>query len=462
MSTTKLVSSTIYSDASAYLLEIALYSKDSATFLINGLPVKNRDLGYTSEEKTFIKNIKRHLLSLGGKKTKTNEYLFSYEFSMENRKDSLEWYLDLLNKSGQIVAELKDLENLIHMKEKKKNKIHIRELSTYDTGDIKMLNLMDVLITSQKDILTVWDKNTYTNYTITLYTASENILTEDKLISEMMSLSNNRVIIVTRKGDIFILDINRDSYELVNVIKLISPVKSMLIHEGRLIVGLMNNSIVVHNHEGEFLTILNKDNIYQSYNIFSMGIFFLEINKEIDELIAISYNIDDGYYHTLIYDLDSLLLKRDISVGNKNITGVIILVNKIYITTLTGEIKIISTNPDELSKINVGGIDKIYKCTMLEDTLNLLLYTNLGLEVISYPDKYYHLDDIKESITKIISTKNKLIIGNSRGDVSVYDFVKGKKKILTKLKDSKITDIIRLENNSLVISNDKGQIVILG
>lgn len=54
------------------------------------------------------------------------------------------------------------------------------------------------------------------------------------------------------------------------------------------------------------------------------------------------------------------------------------------------------------------------------------------------------------------------LIGNSRGDVFVYDFVKGKKKILTRLKDSKITDIIRLENNSLVISNNKGQIIILG
>ena len=136
--------------------------------------------------------------------------------------------------------------------------------------------------------------------------------------------------------------------------------------------------------------------------------------------------------------------------------------DRIYITTLTGEIKIISTNPDELSKINVGGIDQIYKSIRLEDTQNLLLYTNLGLEVISYPDKYYHLDDIKESLTKIVSTKNKLIIGNSRGDFFVYDFVKGKNKILTKLKDSKITDIIRLENNSLVISNDKGQIIILG
>lgn len=462
MSTTKLVSSTIYSDSSAYLLEIALYSKDSNTFLINGLPVKNRNLGYTSEEKTLIKNIKRHLLSLGGKKFKTDGYIFSYEFSMENRKEPLEWYLDLLNESGQITAELKDLENLIHMKEKKKNKIHIRELSTYDTGDIKMLNLMNVLITSQRDILTVWDKNTYTNYTITLYTASENILPEDRIISKMVSFSNKRIAIATHKGDIFILDIDNDSYKLVNVIRLISPVKSILIHEGRLIVGLMNNSIVVYNHEGEFISMLNKDNIYQSYNIFSMGIFFLKINEVTDELIAISYNMEDGYYRTLMYDLNSLLLKRDISVGNKNITGVICIDNKIYITTLTGEIKIISTNPDELSKINVGGVDQIYKSTRFGDTQNLLLYTNLGLEVISYPDKYYHLDDIKESITKIVSTKNKLIIGNSRGDVYVYDFVKGKKKILIKLKDSKITDIIRLENNSLVISNDKGQIIILG
>lgn len=462
MSTTKLVSSTIYSDASAYLLEVALYSKDSDTFLIAGLPVKNRDLGYTSEEKILIENIEGYLVSLGGKKIIIKENLFSYEFSMENRREPLEWYLDLLNDSGQVVAKLKDLENLIHIEKKKKIKLHIKELSTYNIGDIKMLNLVDILVTSQKDILTIWDKNTYTNYTVTLYTASENVLLEDKIICEMVSFSNNRLAVATYRGDIFILDVYKDSYEIVNIIRLISPVKSMLINGSRLIIGLMNNTIVVYNHEGKFLTILNKDSIYRSYNIFSMGIFFLKLNEETNELLAISYNMQDNYYHTLIYDLDSLLLKRDVSVGNKNITGVSILGDRIYITTLTGEIKIISTNSDELSKINVGGIDQIYKSIGLGNTQNLLLYTNLGLDIISYPNKYYHLDDIKKNITKIVSIKNKLIIGNNKGDVLVYDFVKGKRKIITKLKDSKIVDIIRLENNSLVVSNDKGQIVIIG
>ena len=451
MNTVKLVSSTIYSEETSYLLEIALYYKDANSFLICGLPVKNTN--YNNSELKLFQDLKNYLIELGGKPNPINgNFLFCYIFDTADRKPVLEWYLDILNDSGQIVTNYNEVEKLIQN--------NTRIFTLPDKQSTKLLNVNNVLISSQGSNLYVWDVDNY--YQIILYSESEYIPNEDRIISEMLYLFDRRVAIVTKRGDIFIIDVTDKSYEIANVIKLISSVKSVTTYEGNIIAGLENNTIQIYSNEGRLITTLNEDNIYRSFNIFYMGIFYLCVNEEYRELIAVSYDLYNMNYHVLVFNIDFFHLIKDVSIGNVNITGLVYLDDRIFISSINGEIKVISRKTDELNKIDIKDMEQIYKIVKISKTKNLLITSNIGLDIISYPDNHYHIPGSdRHNITTTLCLDGEIITGSTNGEVHSYNSKLGKSRTIYRAVDQKIIDIIALKDGKIAISTNGGEIIIL-
>jgi hypothetical protein len=451
----QLVSSSIYSQETAYLLSLAVYSKDSKSFAIAGLPVKTRDNPYTPEEILFLKTLEEYLIYIGGTVLKVDNLLFCYIFNMDNRRSVLEWYLSLTGADNY-----NELEKKVKIEEKKDS---VERIITLDDEKSKILFLDGVgfFLTSQKSILSVWNKETYTRYIIKLYNETDDIPTEDKAITHMISISTKRIVVTTKRGEIFFLDVDEGSYQLVKTVPLISFVKSIVVADGRVIVGLEDNTIQLYDHVGKLLSILNKENIYQSYTIFSMGIFHLKVSKSHNELMAISYNIYDNNYHFLVFDLNTFLLKRKLSLGDSPITGLVCTMDKIFISSLDGEIKVISRQSDELTKMDIEGATKIYKMIKIVNTNNIIVLNDNGLDAISYPDKHYHIPDSEEhKITSLLSLNDRLIVGREDGSVHVYDGKLNISKDLFKVPGVGVADLFPIDSR-IAVTSSRGTITIV-
>lgn len=451
----QLVSTSIYSQETIHLLRIAVYTKDSKSFGIAGLPVKTKNNPYTPEEILFLKTLEEYLIYIGGTILKVDNLLFCYTFNMDNRRSVLEWYLSLTGAS-----DYEDLEKKVKIEEKKDSVDRIIRLDDVKSK-ILFLDGASFFLTAQKSILSVWDKETYTRYIVKLYSETDNIPSEDKIITHFASISNKRIIAVTKRGEIFLLDIEVESYYLVKTILLLSFVKSIITVNGKIIVGLEDNTIQVYDHEGKLLSVLNKENIYQSYTIFSMGIFHLKVSKSRNELMAVSYNIYDNNYHFLVYNLETFLLKRKLPLGDSPITSLVCASERIFISSLNGEIKVISKQTDELSKMDIEGVNKIYKMIKIVGTDNIIVLSNNGLDAISYPDKHYHIPESEEhKITTILSLNNKLIVGNEDGIVHVYDGKLDISKRLIKVFDVRVVDLFLMDSRIAVTTNKDTIIVV--